>query len=91
MKALWIALTSPKIFGVHNAPGAPHGTFHTNQGALMAAADTFYIDINGSGGHGAQPEDTHDPLIAGVTLIQALQTIQSRNLGGVDRAVISVG
>ena len=80
-----------QIFGIHNAPGALHGTFHTNQGALMAAADTFYIDINGSGGHGAQPEDTHDPLIAGVTLIQALQTIQSRNLGGVDRAVISVG
>lgn len=80
-----------QVFGIHNAPGAPLGTFHTNQGALMAAADTFFININGSGGHGAQPENTRDPLIAGSALVQAFQTISSRNLGGLDRAVISVG
>lgn len=70
-----------QAFGIHNAPGAPKGTFHTNPGALMAAADTFYININGSGGHGAQPEDTRYPLVAGSTLVQAFQTIPSRNLG----------
>jgi hippurate hydrolase len=41
----------------------------------MAAAYTFYININGSGGHGDQPEDTRDPLIAGAALVQAFQTI----------------
>lgn len=80
-----------QVFGIHNAPGAPQGTFHTKAGPLMAAADTFYVNINGSGGHGAQPEDTRDPLIAGAALVQAFQTISSRNLGGLDTAVISVG
>jgi hippurate hydrolase len=80
-----------QVFGIHNAPNAPAGTFHLNSGALMAAADTFNITLRGSGGHGAQPEDTRDPLIAGVQLVQAFQTISSRNLGGLDRAVISVG
>jgi hippurate hydrolase len=80
-----------QVYGIHNMPGAPLGTFHTNSGALLAAADTFYININGSGGHGAQPENTRDPLIAGSALVQAFQTISSRNLGGLDSAVISVG
>lgn len=90
-RALWIAFNISQVFGIHNAPGAPQGTFHTNKGALMAAAYTFYININGSGGHGDQPEDTRDPLIAGAALVQAFQTIRSRNLGGLKRAVISVG
>ena len=80
-----------QVFGIHNAPGAHQGTFHTNKGTLMAAVDTFYIPINGSGGHGAQPKDTSDPLIAGAALVEAFQTIQSRNLGGLNRAVISLG
>ncbi|GGA34145.1 M20 aminoacylase family protein [Neptunicoccus cionae] len=80
-----------QVYGIHNMPGVETGTFALNSGALLAAADTFTIHINGSGGHGAQPENTKDPLIAGVSLVQALQTISSRNLGGLDRAVISVG
>lgn len=80
-----------QVYGIHNAPNSPQGQFELNSGALLAAADTFTINITGSGGHGAQPEDTKDPLIAGVSLVQALQTISSRNLGGLDRAVISVG
>jgi amidohydrolase len=79
-----------QVYGIHNAPNAPAGTFHLNSGALMAAADTFNITIKGSGGHGANPEQTKDPLIAGVQLVQAFQTISSRNLGGLDRAVITV-
>ena len=51
-----------QVFGIHNAPDAHLGTFHTNKGALMAAADTFYIHINGSGGRGAQPEDHPRPF-----------------------------
>ena len=80
-----------QVFGIHNAPGVHQGTFHTNKGALMAAVDTFYIPINGSGGHDAQPKDNSDPLIAGAALVRALQTIRSSNLGGLKRAVISVG
>ena len=80
-----------QVYGLHNMPGATEGTFHTTNGPLLAAADTFYINVSGSGGHGAQPENTRDPLIAGTAIVQAFQTISSRNLGGLDTAVISVG
>ncbi|WGI22430.1 M20 aminoacylase family protein [Amylibacter sp. IMCC11727] len=80
-----------QVFGIHNMPGTDEGTFHTTNGPLLAAADTFYVNINGSGGHGAQPENTRDPLVAGTAIVQGFQTISSRNLGGLDTAVISVG
>ena len=56
----------------------------------MAAADSFSIWVSGQGGHGANPEETIDPVIAAVQIAQAIQTISSRNLSALDSVVISI-
>ncbi|WP_368184105.1 M20 aminoacylase family protein [Aestuariibius sp. HNIBRBA575] len=79
-----------EIYALHNVPGLPVGQFSTSPGPLMAAVDTFYIDIQGVGGHGAMPHDTADPIMAAVGMVQAIQTIVSRNLYVRDDLVVSV-
>ena len=56
----------------------------------MAAADDFVIKIIGQGGQAAEPEETIDPLVMGVQLVQAIQTISSRNLSALEKVVISI-
>ena len=79
-----------QVYGIHNDPGLPLGFFKTSEGPAMAAADEFSIFIKGRGGHGANPEETIDPLIIGVQLVQSIQTISSRNLSALDPVVISI-
>ena len=79
-----------QVFGIHNTPGLPLGFFSTNPGPVLAAADSFSIWVSGQGGHGANPEETIDPVIAAVQIAQAIQTISSRNLSALDSVVISV-
>ncbi len=79
-----------QVYGIHTDPSSPLGFFKTNQGPSMAAADEFSIFIEGKGGHAAEPEDTVDPLIISMQLIQSIQTISSRNLSALDPAVISI-
>ncbi|MCK5897233.1 MAG: M20/M25/M40 family metallo-hydrolase, partial [Cocleimonas sp.] len=57
---------------------------------VMAATDTFYITINGNGGHAAMPHQTIDPIITGAHIVTALQSIVARNISPVASAVISV-
>ena len=56
----------------------------------MAAADDFTILVNGRGGHGANPEETQDPIVVSVQIAQAIQTISSRNLSALEPVVISI-
>ena len=79
-----------EVYGIHNDPGSPLGFFQTCIGSNMAAADDFTIKILGRGGHAAEPEETIDPLVIGVQLVQAIQTISSRNLSALENVVISV-
>lgn len=79
-----------QVYGIHNVPGVAEGDFATNKGALMAAVDTFHIDIKGVGGHGAMPHETRDPVIAACGIAQAIQTIVSRNHYAMEELVISV-
>lgn len=79
-----------QVYALHNAPGLPVGSFHSSPGPIMAAVDTFHIDITGLGGHGAMPEITRDPVITAAGLVQALQTIASRNAPARQALVISV-
>ncbi|WP_146587997.1 M20 aminoacylase family protein [Puniceibacterium confluentis] len=79
-----------RVFGIHNSPGDPVGHFLTAPGPLMAAVDTFWIDIQGVGGHGAMPWQTRDPVITAVAIVQALQTITSRNVDALDQLVLTV-
>ena len=79
-----------EVYGIHNAPGVPFGAFRTTPGPLMAAVDTAYVTLRGLGGHGATPQDTIDPIPAIAAMVQALQTIVSRNVAAQDELVVSV-
>ncbi len=79
-----------QVYGIHNAPNLAFGNFYTTPGALMASVDTAYIYVTGKGGHGATPHDCVDPVVAVVGMVQAVQTIISRNIYALDEAVVSV-
>ncbi|UWR71010.1 M20 aminoacylase family protein [Phaeobacter inhibens] len=79
-----------EVYALHNAPGLPVGAFATTPGPLMAAVDTFHINIQGVGGHGAMPHETRDPVMAACGMAQAIQTIVSRNHYALDDLVVSV-
>jgi hippurate hydrolase len=79
-----------QVYGLHNAPNVPFGRFQTTPGALMASVDTAVVTVTGRGGHGATPHECVDPVVAIVGMVQAVQTILSRNIYALDEAVISV-
>lgn len=79
-----------EIYGFHNAPPDPPYRIGIKPGAAMAGADFFDIRIHGRGSHAARPEDSHDPIVAAAALVQALQTVVSRNVRPMAAAVVSV-
>lgn len=79
-----------EVYALHNAPGRKVGDFYTTPGPIMAAVDTFHINIKGRGGHGAMPHETADPIVAAVGMVNAIQTIVSRNHYAQDDLVVSV-
>jgi hippurate hydrolase len=79
------------IFGLHNHPGYPTGTFLFRSGPFMAACDTVEMVIHGRGGHAARPHLAVDPIIVGAQLVTALQTVVSRSVDPMQTAVITVG
>jgi hippurate hydrolase len=79
------------VFALHNDPGLPLGEIYVRDGPVLAAVDECRIVVNGRGGHGAEPQDTADPIVAGASIVMALQTVVSRNLHPVDSAVVTVG
>ena len=87
------ALLDPEpdaVFALHGASGLPVGLIASRPGTMMAAAGFFKIVISGRGGHGSRPELTIDPIVTGCKVVDALQTICSRNIAPQDAAVISV-
>lgn len=79
-----------RVFGMHNLPGLPTGTFAVRPGAMMAAVAKFTIRIRGVGGHAARPHTTVDPIAAASTMIGALQAIVARNTDPVASLVVTV-
>ncbi|MBY6160988.1 amidohydrolase [Mameliella alba] len=79
-----------EVYGIHNMPGGEVGQMLTNRGALLAGVDEFTITITGQGGHGAMPFQTRDPVVCAASMVQALQTIVSRNVDALERLVVSV-
>ena len=79
------------IFGMHNMPGLELGKLYFAHGDVMAAVDNWEIEITGKGGHGSMPELSIDPVVAGASLVMALQTIVSRNVSPHNSAVVTVG
>ena len=78
------------VFGMHNWPGAPVGTFAVSAGPVMASSNEFKITIRGKGAHAALPHNGIDPVLVACQLVQAFQTIITRNKKPVDAGVISV-
>jgi amidohydrolase len=78
------------VFGMHNWPGMPMGTFAVSAGPVMASTNEFKITIRGKGGHAALPHNGIDPVPVACQMVQAFQTIISRNKKPVDAGVISV-
>ena len=79
-----------QVYALHIMPGEDEGRFCTTPGPIMAAVDTFHIDITGQGGHGAFPHNTRDPVVAAAGMVQAIQTIVSRNHHALQDLVVSV-
>jgi amidohydrolase len=79
------------IIGLHLWNNLPLGTVGVREGALMAAVETFDCLIQGKGGHGAMPHQTIDSLVVSAQVVNALQTIVSRNVNPLQSAVVTVG
>ncbi len=79
-----------EVYGMHNWPGRPVGSFAIRAGAFFAATDQFDIALEGRGGHAAKPNDTVDTTVMAAQTVMALQTIVSRNADPVDQIVVSV-
>lgn len=79
------------IFGMHNHPGVPTGTFLFGAGPFMSASDTARITIRGRGGHAARPHLAVDPVVIAGSLIMALQTVVSRNIDPTQTAIVTIG
>lgn len=80
------------VYGMHNMPGMPVGSFATREGPLMAASGRWTVTFRGTGGHGGNsPHLASDITVAQAVFIQALQTIVARNVPASEGAVVSVG
>lgn len=79
------------VFGMHNMPGLELGKIYFAEGEVMAAVDNWEIEITGKGSHGAMPEFGIDPIVAGSSLVIALQSIVARNVAPANSAVVTVG
>jgi amidohydrolase len=79
-----------EVYGMHNWPGMPVGSFAIRPGPVMAAADRFTITVEGKGGHAAHPDKCIDSLLVAAQVVVALQSIVSRNTEPLDSAVVSV-
>lgn len=88
------ALASPKVdsvVGLHVTPDLPTGRFGWGIGPVMAAADRFRIEVQGTGGHAAMPQAGADAILASAEIVQGLQAIVSRMRDPADPVVVSVG
>lgn len=78
------------VFGIHNWPGLQVGQFAVSPGPVMASSNEFKITISGKGSHAALPHNGVDPVPIACQMVQAFQTIITRNKKPVDAGVISV-
>lgn len=78
------------VFGMHNWPGAAVGHFAVSPGPVMASSNEFKITLRGKGSHAALPHLGLDPVPVACQMVQAFQTIISRNKKPIDAAVLSV-
>jgi len=78
------------IYGIHNIPGMPVGSFAMRSGPITASESIFEIRINAKGGHAAMPHMGVDAILVGSEIVQTLQTIVSRKIEPSLNGVVSV-
>ena len=79
------------VLGLHVASDLPIGVLGIRSGPFMAAIGNFQLTILGKGGHAALPHQTVDLIVAGAQVVNALQTVVSRNVEPWQTAVVTVG
>jgi hippurate hydrolase len=79
------------VIAFHVAGDRPAGEIGYVEGASYANVDSVDILVRGLGGHGARPQSTRDPVVLTAEIINALQTIVSRELKPGTPAVVTVG
>lgn len=79
-----------EVYGMHNAPGLPVGTFAIKPGPFFAATDEFDIHVEGKGGHAAKPHEAIDTTLVASHIVVALQSIASRNVDPLRQVVVTV-
>jgi amidohydrolase len=79
-----------EVYGLHNWPPFTRGELRVTAGPTMAQTHELDITVLGKGGHGSQPQDCRDPIVAAAHLVTALQTVVSRGIGSGDEAVVSI-
>jgi amidohydrolase len=84
------AFAIEEVYALHNAPKLAIGELAIRKGAAMASADFFVLKLEGKGGHAAFPHNCVDVIVAGAQIVNALQTIVSRNVDPLDSCVVSV-
>jgi amidohydrolase len=88
------ALLNPRpdvTLGMHIFSSLPSGVVAAGDGPVMAAAERFHCIVTGRGGHGAMPHQTIDAVVVAAQIVNALQTVVSRNVNPAEVAVVSIG
>jgi amidohydrolase len=76
---------------LHDSADFPAGSVGYIPGFAMASSTNVDMKIRGVGGHGSRPESAKDPIVLAAQVIQALQTLVSRENSPLDPAVVTVG
>ena len=84
-------VTVDAAFAGHVHPELPLGHVGISPEVSNAASDGFSIEVEGKGGHGAQPHLCSDPVVAAAHLVTLLQTVASRNVPPLESVVLTVG
>jgi amidohydrolase len=88
------ALDDPHVDAVtmlHVDSRLPTGTIGISPGVVNAAADEFYIDVEGVGGHGASPHTAVDAIPCAAAIVLALQNIAARETDPLKTVVVTIG
>jgi amidohydrolase len=80
-----------RTFALHLYSGLDVGKIGVRDGPYFASADEFDLIIRGKGGHGAMPQNSFDPIVAGAHMVSMLQTVISREIAPKDPAVVTIG
>ncbi len=78
------------VYGLHNWPNAPFGTFLGRPGAMFAAFDIFEVRVLGRGAHAAMPQRGIDPVLAASHIVTQLQAIVARAVNPQEAADVTV-